>query len=98
VLVRHAGEGGGQVGAGGGHSHRNRHAAAHLLDHGLHHAAPLLVGEPVGFARDAQDGEAGDAGGERALDQARQALGVEGAVVAERGGEDVEDAGPAYQP
>jgi len=98
VLAGHAGEGGGQVRARGGDAHRHRHAAAHLLHDGLHHAAALLVGETMGLARDAEDGEAGDAGGERALDEARQALGVEGAVVAERGGEDVEDAGPAYQP
>ena len=70
------------------------HAAAHLLDHRLHHPAALLVGEAVRLARDAEDGEAVDAGGERGLDQAGEARHVERAVLAERRREDVEDAGP----
>jgi hypothetical protein len=92
MLARHAREGRGEVRAGGRDAHRDRHAATGLLDHRLHHAAALLVGEPVGLARDPEDGDAGDAAAEHGVHQPRQALDVERAVVEERRGQDVEDA------
>jgi hypothetical protein len=98
VLAGHAREGGGQVRAGGGDADRHRRPTPRLLHHDLDHAAALLVGEPMRLARDAEDGEAGHAGGQGGLDQPGEAFDVEGAVLAERSREDVEDAGPGNQP
>jgi len=74
------------------HADGHRHAAADFLHHGVHHTTALLVGEPVGLARDPEDGDAGDAAAEHGVHQPRQALDVERAVVEERRGQDVEDA------
>ena len=94
VLARHRGEPGRQVRAGGRDSDRDRHVAGDRLDHPFDDASPLLVGETVRLARDAEDRQPVHPGGEHRLDEPRQALDVEGAVVGERGRQDVKDAGP----
>jgi len=98
VLLGHARERGGEMRPGGGDTHRHRYAPAHLLDHALHHAPALLVGESMRLARDAEHGYTGDARGRRRLHEAGEAGGIEVTAVRERRGHDVKDAGPGDHP
>ena len=84
MLLGHAREGGGEVGTGGGDAHRHGHAAAHLLDHALHHAPALLVGEAMRLPRDAENGDAGDSSRKSRLHESRHTRRVQIPAVSKR--------------
>ena len=83
------------MGPGRGDADDHRHPSPRLLHHGLDHAKTLVVGEAVRLARDAEHGEAVDAGGEGRFHERGETGGVEGAVGPKRRGGDVEDSRPA---